>query len=191
MHDVTGDYALGAANIVGEADTKITFKVGGNEVVIDSSGVTIKGSMITLDSSTVKIASGSGTAGGSMAVVEANELKEPEKPVEAASIDPGEDSKVKAKKKELESTKLDSSKISPQEPDDNSEPKTEVSWVAFNLKDDAGKPVPDEPYKVKTSDGKIYTGTLDDQGKARIDGIPKGNCEITFPRMHKTEWKHA
>ena len=47
---ITKDYSLKAKNITLEAETKLTLKVGSNQIVIDSSGVEIKANAITLTS---------------------------------------------------------------------------------------------------------------------------------------------
>jgi type VI secretion system secreted protein VgrG len=59
--ETTGNYFLKAAGVVIEASSGITLKCGGNSVVIDPSGVTVKGSLVTIDGSMVKIASGPGS----------------------------------------------------------------------------------------------------------------------------------
>jgi type VI secretion system secreted protein VgrG len=59
------------------------------------------------------------------------------------------------------------------------------------LKDDNGKPVPNEPYELKLPNGNLSGGTLNDKGKARVEGIPKGQCEVRFPKRHKSEWRKA
>jgi type VI secretion system secreted protein VgrG len=59
--DVGLNYYLKAMGVVIEATTGITLKCGGNCVVVDMSGVTIKGTMVTLDGSLAKINSGPGS----------------------------------------------------------------------------------------------------------------------------------
>jgi uncharacterized protein (DUF2345 family) len=63
------------------------------------------------------------------------------------------------------------------------------TWFEVKLEDVEGKPVAGEPYKVTLPDGTVSEGTLDDKGKARIDGIDPGSCKVTFPNMDKTVWK--
>lgn len=62
-------------------------------------------------------------------------------------------------------------------------------WVEIELVDEENKPVPEEKYKIEISDGSIIEGTLDSQGKARHEGIKRGNCKITFPNLDKDAWK--
>jgi hypothetical protein len=64
-----------------------------------------------------------------------------------------------------------------------------TSWIEIELVDDAGNPVPDEPYALVTSDGRTRSGTLDGRGRAREEGIVPGDCKVTFSRLH--EWKAA
>jgi hypothetical protein len=65
------------------------------------------------------------------------------------------------------------------------------SWIGVDLKDDKGNPVPGEAFEVKHSDGTISSGTLDDHGRARVEGVPSGQCDIRFPRLHNSEWRKA
>ena len=62
-------------------------------------------------------------------------------------------------------------------------------WVEIELLDEQGKPVPDEMYHIELPDGSSVDGTLDAKGQARLEGIDPGNCKITFPNIHATDWK--
>jgi hypothetical protein len=61
-------------------------------------------------------------------------------------------------------------------------------WIEFQLVDQDNNPVPGEPYKVRLSDQSIFTGTLDNDGKVRIDSIVAGQATICFTGMDKKEW---
>lgn len=63
------------------------------------------------------------------------------------------------------------------------------TWIAIQLVDEVGHPVPNAGYKVTLPDGSIMTGSLDDQGLARFDEIDPGDCKITFPEIDAREWK--
>ena len=65
------------------------------------------------------------------------------------------------------------------------------SWISIELKDPQGKPVPNESYEIKLPDGTITSGTLDARGRARVEGIPSGQCQVRFPRLHNSEWRKA
>jgi hypothetical protein len=70
--------------------------------------------------------------------------------------------------------------------------KKKVAWIAIELVDQDGEPVPDQPYKVELPNGSSRTGNLDSQGKARIEGIdPPGTCKISFPELDAADWKAA
>ena len=45
-------------------------------------------------------------------------------------------------------------------------------------------------YKIKLADGSIKEGTLDGDGRARVDGIEPGSAQVCFPNIG-TEWKPA
>jgi hypothetical protein len=63
----------------------------------------------------------------------------------------------------------------------------ELGFIAIELLDDCGAPVPDEPYVLELPDGRRLRGRLDQRGAARVDGIPRGTCVVKFPRVHETD----
>ena len=40
-------------------------------------------------------------------------------------------------------------------------------------------------------DGSIRTGSLDGEGRARLNGIPPGQCQIKFPQKDKNELRRG
>jgi len=52
--------------------------------------------------------------------------------------------------------------------------------VELELEDSDGRPLAGATYKLVASDGTVHTGTLDSTGKARVDQLPEGTCELTF-----------
>jgi hypothetical protein len=65
----------------------------------------------------------------------------------------------------------------------------ELSWIEIELKDEDGKPVAGEAYRVTLPDGSVAEGSTDDKGLARIEGFEPGACDVAFPRLDKDEWK--
>jgi hypothetical protein len=65
------------------------------------------------------------------------------------------------------------------------------TFIEIEMVDDKGRPVPDLAYRIEAPDGKQYEGTLDADGKARVDDIEPGNCRITFPDLDKDAWSDA
>jgi hypothetical protein len=65
------------------------------------------------------------------------------------------------------------------------------TWIAIALVNDDGEPVPDMPYRLKLPDGAIREGRLDSRGRARVDGIDPGMCEVTFQELDGREWGPA
>jgi type VI secretion system secreted protein VgrG len=158
----------------------ITLKCGGSNVVIDPSGVTIKGALVTLDGGMVKIASGPGSAPTAGSAGSAVNPAVPEAALEADTADPGKVSKAKASKAEQQRAEI------PFKP--SSFEQEEKSWVEIELMDEADNPVAGEKYKITLPDGRVKTGTLDQNGFARVEGIDPGNCEVTFPNLDKDAW---
>ena len=175
-----GDYYLKAQGIVIEATTGITLKCGGSNVVIDPSGVTIKGALVTLDGGMVKILSGPGSPPTSGIKRTAVKPAAPEVALQADTADPGKVSKAKVSKAEEQRAEI------PFKP--SAFDRDKKSWVEIELKDEAGNPVPGEKYKITLPDGRVKTGTLDHNGYARVQGLDPGSCEVTFPNLDKDVW---
>lgn len=66
-----------------------------------------------------------------------------------------------------------------------------TTWIEIVLVDDADKPVPGEPYELTLPTGTVVRGSLDSRGTARVDGIPAGTCQVTFPRLDRKAWNQA
>jgi hypothetical protein len=65
------------------------------------------------------------------------------------------------------------------------------AWIAIELVDEDGKPVPNVDYRIKCDDGRVRTGTTNADGKARVEGLHDGNCAVSFPHLHGPDWKKA
>ena len=73
----------------------------------------------------------------------------------------------------------------------SSRPTRSRDWIAIELVDDKGKPIPKERFRIELPDGSFAEGYLDAGGHARVDDLDSGNCQITFPDMDGREWKGA
>lgn len=67
-------------------------------------------------------------------------------------------------------------------------PPEEQTWLAIELKDEEGKPVPSARYVVTLPDGSTREGTLNKNGYARVDGVNPGQCQVTFPELDGQSW---
>lgn len=68
----------------------------------------------------------------------------------------------------------------------------EEDWLEIELMDDGDPPQPvaGAKYLVELKDGTLVEGTLDDKGKARVEGIKKGStAKVSFPEIDAKEWK--
>jgi len=68
-------------------------------------------------------------------------------------------------------------------------PENTKTWIEIRLVDSDGDPVPGERYRLRLPDASIMEGVLDDEGKARYDGIVSGSCQISFPGLDAREWR--
>ena len=186
---VTQNYYVKAMGIVIEASTGVTIKCGGNSIVLDSSGVTIKGSMVTIDGGMTKINSGPGSPPNAGSAGSAVAPPVPTDPQEADQADPGEMSQVKAQQLQTKTGKYGAARVTPYQPPQTPEEQEEKNtWVAIELKDDEGNPVPGEKYRIELPDGSVKEGTLDGKGQAHVAGIDPGNCNISFPDRDQEAW---
>ena len=55
------------------------------------------------------------------------------------------------------------------------------TWIEFQLEDTAGRPVPNERYRVTLPDGSVREGLTDARGLICFTGVDPGMAEITFP----------
>lgn len=56
-----------------------------------------------------------------------------------------------------------------------------TGWVEVELADDEGRPVAGQAYELRLPDGSLRQGCLDGAGRARVDGVPAGTCQVRFP----------
>ena len=168
--EISGALYLKGMNVVVEAMTQLTLKVGGNFVNINAGGVQINGTMVLINSG------GAAGSGKATALVS---------PLAAAVADDADDAKPGTK------IALEKRSAARKEKTHKEGDETKKSWIKIKLIDEAGNPVPGEAYKVKTSDGRTASGSLDEKGEAEVKGIEPGNCEITFPNLDKEAWEDA
>jgi hypothetical protein len=62
------------------------------------------------------------------------------------------------------------------------------TYIDLILVDDDGAPVAGAKYEVTTSDGRELQGSLDAQGRARVQGVGTGPCQVTFPEQPPDAW---
>ncbi len=70
-------------------------------------------------------------------------------------------------------------------------PETTTTWIEIVLLDEHDVPIGFEAYQVTLPDGSMRSGALDERGFARVDGIERGVCDVTFPRIDGREWHPA
>jgi type VI secretion system secreted protein VgrG len=189
--EVTQNIYLKGMQVVIEASTGITLKVGGNFITIDPSGVAVKGTLIQLNSAGLAL---SGTAGSLVSPLS------PTQALEAVKADPGALAAPLARKT-MAPAPLSLQQLAPivrrtpasdaptHDPnaEDNREKK---SWIEIELLDEAGQPVPGEAYRITLPDGTtVAEGTTDEKGRARVDHIDPGTCKVTFPNLDKDAWE--
>jgi type VI secretion system secreted protein VgrG len=183
-------YLKAGMTIVVEAPMGVTLKCGGNSVVVDPSGVTLTSSaLITIQGSLVNINSGPGSPAGTGTPCSLVSPVAPTDADEADNADPGQMAQIKKEQVETQKGKYGSTPFPPFKPQPASDSQQKPHWIEIELVDMEGKPVPGETYNITLPNGSVASGSLDGNGKARVDGIDPGSCKVTFPNLDKSVWK--
>jgi hypothetical protein len=64
-----------------------------------------------------------------------------------------------------------------------------TTWIELELMEVDGTPVRNEKYKITMPDGSIQYGRLNREGKARIEKLQPGSCQVTFPDRDEEVWE--
>jgi hypothetical protein len=112
---------------------------------------------------------------------------------EADVADPGEVSKLKSEQRQTGKGKYGSVQAKSHKPEEKKkDEEKKTTWIEIELIDEDDNPVPGEQYAITLPDGEtVASGTLDDKGLARVEGIEPGTCKISFPRLDKNAWEKA
>ncbi len=107
---------------------------------------------------------------------------------EADVADPGAVAEAKADQLQTKSGKYGSEKapVFKQPPPEEAK---ELSWIEIELVGEDDKPIPGEAYRVTLADGSVASGTLDEKGFVRVEGIEPGTCRVTFPDLDAGAWE--
>ena len=124
-------------------------------------------------------------------------LVAPTAPKEALSADvadPGQVAQAVAEQIQSQRGKYGETPVEPYKPPTSPEEKgTKTSWIEIALVYESnGKPVPGVAYEVTLPDGKtVASGSTDEKGSARVEGIDPGSCQVSFPNLDKEAWEDA
>lgn len=66
-----------------------------------------------------------------------------------------------------------------------------TDWIEIELVGMDDGPIAGMPYEIVLPDGRVDKGTTDSKGKARLQGLPAGNCQISFPTLDQAAWEDA
>jgi hypothetical protein len=123
----------------------------------------------------------------------------PDAAQDADNADPGEMTEIKAQQMQTQTGKYGSTPVQPYKPADAASSSASAAspdtkdqpkhWIEIQLVGEDNKPIAGEPYKITLPDGTVDSGTLDEKGSARVDGIDAGTCQVTFPNRDKDAWQ--
>jgi hypothetical protein len=208
---ITGKFGLKAMEIALEAVSAISLKVGGSCVVVDMSGVTVKGSgTVAVTAPMVNINSGGGSAPKTPKAPAAATVTAPS--AYTAAMEPTTtDTKVysgsevtpphyTASKGYKTPTQMAQSagtggahaqsgaqgEQATTTQEEQQQQEQQKHFIEIELKDEDQLPVSGEYFEVVTPEGTLASGTTDEKGYARIDGMESGNATVRFPHRDKT-----
>lgn len=164
--------------IVLSASTGITLSVGGSHVTITPAGVMIVGPMVMINS------------GGAPLPGMPAQLVSPQKAMTALLADtsvPGDETTYHAQLAQMSAPTL-LARSAPSHNASSNENKKKTHYVEVTLDDENGKPAAGAGYRITLPDGSVTSGSLDEKGFARVDGIDPGQVKITFPDYDKDAW---
>jgi type VI secretion system secreted protein VgrG len=186
--NVSQNLYLKAMQVVIEAVTGITLKVGGNFITIDLSGIAIQGMpMVQINSAGAALEGSPGSLVSPISPAAATPADNAD-PGAVAAAQPG--SALNRDQMFLLGVTPATRNESPTHDPNSSENQDKKHWIEIELQDDDGNPMPGQPYRITLPDGvTVADGTLDEKGCARVDNIDSGTCEVTFPNLDKNTWK--
>ncbi len=168
-------------NIVLEGGAGVTIKGPGGHVTVGPAGVMIVGNIVLINS------------GGAPLMGTPGNLVPPTKPSKAMLADtaqPGGAS-YKTQRAAMAPMELEAlaAAAAPSHVPSSEENKKKTAWVEVSLENSDGTPAAGESYRVTVADGSVYSGTLDDKGLARVEGLDPGSVKVTFPELDKEAWE--
>ncbi len=172
------------ANIVLDAGAGLTIKGPGGHVTIDPSGVTIVGNIVRINS------------GGSPFSASSPSIVSPLTAAAALLADTSVPGAMSYKQQMaamtpavLAAASAPTHSPTPPASATEEEKQSKKHWVEISLENADGSPAAGVAYQVTMPDGSIASGSLDDKGFAREDGIDPGQVQITFPDLDKEAWE--
>lgn len=190
---VTQNLYLKGMQVVIEAVTGLTLKVGSNFITIDMSGVAIKGMpMVQINSAGAALSGSPGSLVSPLSPTEATDASDAT-PGAVTSVTPGQGhtpASMSLDKTSPAARNKSAASDAPSHDPNSPDNQDKKHWIEIELLDADGKPVAGEAYRVTLPDGTtVADGTLDDKGRARVDNVDPGNCRVSFPNLDEETWE--
>ena len=175
----------GGMKVIIEAGMQISLTAGGSFVDVGPSGVSISGAMVMINSG------GSAGSGSGVSVTGPTAPKEPGAVPEACDDAAGADASASGGEEIADPLELAALAAPWHQQDPEEEQDPEQDWIEIELKnrDEEESPASGEKYRVTLPDDSVTEGTLDTDGKAKIQNIDPGMCQISFPDLDGDAWE--
>ena len=178
-NETTMTTSIKALSIKLEASVGIELKCGGSSIVLTPAAIFIVGGPL------VNINTGAGPPVGPVTAM-ATAPEAPEAPAAADEVEHGQDTTYGGGAPPEPAQAPED--ITGTEAEEAETEEQETTWVEIELVDEAGDPVVGERYEITTPDEQVKTGSTDATGKAKVSGIPPGDCQIKFPDLDAEAW---
>lgn len=187
---VTQNLYLKAMQVVIEAATGLTLKVGGNFITIDMTGIAISGMpMVQINSAGAALSGSPGSLVSPLAATAA-QVADKADPGALTAAPSASGGFIAMSLAGIAAVRPSPASSAPTHDPNSEENKDKKHWIEIELKDEAGRPVPGEAYKITLPDGTtVADGTLDEKGHARVENVDPGNCKVTFPNLDQDAWE--
>jgi hypothetical protein len=113
----------------------------------------------------------------------------PTAPHDADQADPVEVAKAKSRELKDAKSKYGQQKVQAEKKAAEESKQKGLVWIEIELVGEDDKPIAGERYLIKDPEGIEHEGTLDDKGFARVDGLEKGTCKVSFPNLDGEAWE--
>lgn len=187
----TMNFDVKALSIAFESSTNISFKVGGSEICVDPSGVTIKGAGgVFVTGPIVNINSGPGSPAKAAKPAQEARVTTPKAPAKSMEAsETGVKSYSGSPTQNVPIHPLPPTGTPPAAAKVQSESKDvseKTHYIEVELKDEDNLPVPGERFEVLTPEGTRVSGVTDEKGYAKVDGVQPGEAKVYWTGRDKT-----
>lgn len=62
-------------------------------------------------------------------------------------------------------------------------------WIEIELVGEDDAPIKNQTYEITAPNGVVFKGMTNSKGKAKVESIPEGQCQVRFPDLDADAWE--